>query len=301
MLGRELTDRLLFAGPASEDFGKTLAKRLGLPLLSVTVKEFSDTETRFKVEEEVHGTSILLVQSTYPPVDRNYMQLFLAAHHLSQEGAKVHAVIPYLGYARQDKQFMPGEVVSLGVISHLLRTCGVLRVTTVDIHSAVGLALFAMPTYSVSAIPILAQYNKKNMNLSSPVVISPDFGSSKRTEAFATIYGAEHLQFAKERDRVTGEVRIDAGEMNVKGRDVVIVDDMISTGATIRAAAEKLRKAQASKIVVSCVHPLLVEDAYEKLIEAGVDEIIGTNTVPSRVSKVDATEPLASYLRTVAE
>jgi ribose-phosphate pyrophosphokinase len=301
MLGRELTDRLLFAGPASEDFGKTLAKRLGLPLLSVTVKEFSDTETRFKVEEEVHGTSILLVQSTYPPVDRNYMQLFLAAHHLSQEGAKVHAVIPYLGYARQDKQFMPGEVVSLGVISHLLRTCGVLRVTTVDIHSAVGLALFAMPTYSVSAIPILAQYIKKNMNLSSPVVISPDFGSSKRTEAFATIYGAEHLQFAKERDRVTGEVRIDAGEMNVKGRDVVIVDDMISTGATIRAAAEKLRKAQASKIVVSCVHPLLVEDAYEKLIEAGVDEIIGTNTVPSRVSKVDATEPLASYLRTVAE
>jgi ribose-phosphate pyrophosphokinase len=296
-----LTDRLLFAGPASEDFGKTLAKRLGLPLLSVTVKEFSDTETRFKVEEEVHGTSILLVQSTYPPVDKNYMQLFLAAHHLSQDGAKVHAVIPYLGYARQDKQFMPGEVVSLGVVSHLLRSCGVLRVTTVDIHSAVGLALFAMPTYSVSAIPILAQYIKKNLNLSSPMVVSPDFGSSKRTEAFATLYGAEHLQFAKERDRVTGEVRIDAGEMNVKGRDIIIVDDMISTGATIRAAAEKLRKAQASKIVVSCVHPLLVEDAYEKLIEAGVDEIIGTNTVPSRVSKVDATEPLASYLRTVAE
>lgn len=296
-----MTDRLLFAGPASEDFGKTLAKRLGLPLLSVTVKEFSDTETRFKVEEEVHGTSVLLVQSTYPPVDRNYMQLFLAAHHLSQDGAKVHAVIPYLGYARQDKQFMPGEIVSLGVISHLLRSCGVIRVTTVDIHSAEGLALFAMPTYSVSAIPILAQYIKKNLNLSAPVVISPDFGSSKRTEAFATLYGAEHLQFAKERDRVTGEVRIDAGEMNVKGRDVVIVDDMISTGATIRAAAEKLRKAQASKIVVSCVHPLLVEDAYEKLIEAGVDEIIGTNTVPSKVSKVDATEPLASYLRTVAE
>ena len=296
-----MTDRLLFAGPASEDFGKTLAKRLGLPLLSVTMKEFSDTETRFKVEEEVHGTSILLVQSTYPPVDRNYMQLFLVAHHLSQDGARVHAVIPYLGYARQDKQFMPGEIVSLGVISHLLRSCGVTRVTTVDIHSAEGLALFAMPTYSVSAIPILAQYIKKNMNLSSPVVISPDFGSSKRTEAFATLYGAEHLQFAKERDRVTGEVRIDAGEMNVKGRDVVIVDDMISTGATIRAAAEKLRRAQASKIVVSCVHPLLVEDAYEKLIEAGVDEIIGTNTVPSRVSKVDATEPLASYLRTVAE
>ena len=296
-----MTDRLVFSGPASQDFGIALAKRMGLPLLSVTVKEFSDTETRFKFDEEVRGTSILLVQSTYPPVDKNYMQLFLAAHHLSQEGAKVHAVIPYLGYARQDKQFMAGEVVSLGVISHLLRSCGVLRVTTVDIHSAEGLALFAMPTYSVSAIPGLAQYIKKNVSLASPIVISPDFGSSKRTEAFATLYGAEHLQFAKERDRVTGDVKIDAGEMNVKGRDIIVVDDMISTGRTVRAAAEKLRKAQASKIVVSCVHPLLIGDAYEELVQAGVDEIIGTNTVPSRVSKVDATEPLASYLRTIGE
>jgi ribose-phosphate pyrophosphokinase len=296
-----LTDRLVFAGPAGVDFGNALARRLSLPLLSVTVKEFADTETKFKIEENVHGASILLVQSTYPPVDKNYMQLFLAAHHLSQEGAKVHAVIPYLGYARQDKQFMPGEVVSLGVISHLLRSCGVLRVTTVDIHSAEGLALFPMPTYSVSAIPSLSQYVKKNLNLSSPVVISPDFGSSRRTEAFATLYGAEHLQFAKERDRVTGEVKIDAGELNVKGRDIIIVDDMISTGGTIRAAAERLRQAQASRIVVGCVHPLLLGDAYEKLIEAGVDEIIGTNTVPSKVSKVDATEPLASYLRNVAE
>jgi ribose-phosphate pyrophosphokinase len=296
-----LTDRLVFVGPASQDFGKSLADRLSLPVLSVSVKEFSDTETRFRIEEEVHGTSILLVQSTYPPVDKNYMQLLLAAHYLSQEGARVHAVIPYLGYARQDKQFLPGEVVSLGVISRLLRSCGVVRVTTVDIHSAEGLALFPMPTYSVSAIPSLAQYIKKNLALSNPVVISPDFGSSRRTAAFSALYGAEHLQFAKERDRETGDVKIDAGELNVSGRDIIVVDDMISTGGTIRAAAEKLRKAQASRIVVGCVHPLLVGDAYERLIEAGVDEIIGTNTIPSRVSKVDATEPLAAYLRTVAE
>ncbi len=296
-----MTDRLVFSGPASEEFGNALARRLSLPLLSVTVKQFSDTETRFKFEEEVRGTTVLLVQSTYPPVDRNYMQLFLAAHHLTQEGAKVHAVIPYMGYARQDKQFMPGEVVSLGVISHLLRSCGVMRVTTVDIHSAEGLALFAMPTYSVSAIPSLAQYIKKNLKLSDPVVISPDFGSSKRTEAFATLYGAEHMQFAKERDRVTGSVKMDAGELKVRGRDAIVIDDTISTGGTILAAAGILRRAQASKVVVGCVHPLLVGDAYERLMEAGVDEIIGTNTVPSKVSKVDATEPLAAYLRTVAE
>jgi ribose-phosphate pyrophosphokinase len=296
-----LTDRLVFAGPASNEFAKALAQRLNLPTLSADVKEFSDTETKFKFEESVVGTSVLLVQSTYPPVDKNYMQIFLAAHHLSQEGAKVHAVIPYLGYARQDKQFLKGEVVSLGVISHLLRSCGVVRVTTVDIHSAEGLALFAMPTYSVSAIPSLAQYVKRSVKLTSPIVISPDFGSSKRTEAFATLYGAQHMQFAKERDRATGEVKMDAGKLEVEGRDVIIVDDMISTGGTMRAAAEKLRGARAGKIIVACVHALLLGEAYEKLVDAGVDEIIGTNTVPSKVSKVDATEPLAAYLRTVSE
>jgi ribose-phosphate pyrophosphokinase len=296
-----LTDRLVFAGPASKEFAKTLAQRLNLPILSVEVKEFSDTETKYRFEENVSGTSVLLVQSTYPPVDKNYMQIFLAAHHLSQEGAKVHAVIPYLGYARQDKQFLNGEVVSLGVVSHLLRTCGVARVTTVDIHSAEGLALFAMPTYSVSAIPSLVQYVKKNLKLISPVVVSPDFGSSKRTEAFAALYGAQHMQFAKERDRTTGEVKVETGELEVEDRDVIIVDDMISTGGTIRAAAEKLRAAGARKIVVTCVHALLLGEAYERLIDAGVDEIIGTNTVPSKVSKVDATEPLAAYLRTVSE
>jgi ribose-phosphate pyrophosphokinase len=296
-----LTDRLVFAGPASKEFAKTLAQRLNLPALSVDVKEFSDTETKYKFEENVSGTSVLLVQSTYPPVDKNYMQIFLAAHHLSQEGARVHAVIPYMGYARQDKQFLSGEVVSLGVISHLLRSCGVVRVTTVDIHSAEGLALFAMPTYSVSAIPSLAQYVKKNLKLTSPVVISPDFGSSKRTEAFATLYGAQHMQFAKERDRTTGDVKVETGKMEVEGRDVIIVDDMISTGGTVRAAAEKLRGARAGKIVVTCVHALLLTGAYERLLDAGVDEIIGTNTVPNKVSKVDATEPLAAYLRTVSE
>jgi ribose-phosphate pyrophosphokinase len=296
-----LTDRLVFCGPASREFGKALAQRLNLPTISVEVKEFLDTETKFRFEENVSGTSILLVQSTYPPVDKNYMQIFLAAHYLSQEGAKVHAVIPYMGYARQDKQFLRGEVVSLGVVSHLLRSCGVMRVTTIDIHSAEGLALFAMPTYSVSAIPSLAQYVKKNLKLSSPIVVSPDFGSSKRTEAFATLYGAQHMQFEKERDRNTGDVKMETGKMEIAGREVIIVDDMISTGATIRAAAVKLKEARVSKIVVTCVHALLLGDSYDRLIEAGVDEIIATNTVPNKVSKVDATEPLAAYLKTVSE
>ena len=101
--------------------------------------------------------------------------------------------------------------------------------------------------------------------------------------------------------QTTGDVKVETGKMEVEGRDVIIVDDMISTGGTVRAAAEKLRGARAGKIVVTCVHALLLTGAYERLLDAGVDEIIGTNTVPNKVSKVDATEPLAAYLRTVSE
>ncbi len=286
-------------GPSSQDFGTKLAKRMGLPLLAVTTTEFPDGEIKYKFDEKLGGLEVLLVQSTYPPADRHYMQLFLASHHMSQEGARVHAVIPYLGYARQGRAFLPGEIVSLGIVAHLLRSVGVQRVTTVDMHSAEGLALFSMPVYSVSAIPGLAQYVKTHVKLEDPLIVAPDAGSLKRTEAFAALYGAKFVQFKKSRDRITGRIRMEAPKLTVKGRDCVIVDDVITTGGTVAASTELLKKSGARKVVSACVHAVLLGETYEKLIKAGVDEIIGTNTVPSRVSKVDATEPMAAYLRTI--
>ena len=294
-----MTDWRVMVGPSSQEFGTKLAKRLGLPLLAVTTTEFPDGETKYRFEEDLDGLDVILVQSTYPPADKHYMQLFLASHHMSQEGAKVHAVIPYLGYARQGKAFLPGEIVSLGIVAHLLRSVGVTRVSTVDMHSAEGLALFSMPIYSVSAIPGLAQYVKAHVKLDDPIIVAPDAGSAKRTEAFGTLYGAKTVHFRKSRDRVTGRIKMDAGKIQVKGRDCVIVDDVITTGGTVAASTELLRKAGARKVISACVHAVLLGETYDKLIKAGVDEIIGTNTVPSRVSKVDAAEPMAAYIRTI--
>ncbi|MDA4121035.1 MAG: ribose-phosphate pyrophosphokinase [Thaumarchaeota archaeon] len=292
-------EKLVLAGPASEDLAKAVAGKLGLKLLKGEFTVFPDGETKFTVDDKVSARTVYLVQSTDPPVDQHLFQLLLASHALSQEGARVIAVVPYLAYARQDKQFLPGESVTLGVLAHLMRSTGVVRLATVDIHSAEGLSLFSFPTYSVSAIPALVGYVKENLELSNPVVISPDLGASKRTEAFARLYGAKLLQLTKTRDRSTGAVRVSEDQLDVKGADVMIVDDIISTGGTVRAAAELVLKQGARGAIAVCVHGLFVGDAIQNLEKAGVKTIICTNTVPSRFSKVDVSDAIASHLKTL--
>ena len=201
-----MAEKLVLAGPASEELGRSVAEKLGLPLLNAEFRVFPDGESKFTLNDKVSGKSVLLVQSAYQPVDQHLFQLFLASHHLSEEGAKVTAVVPYLAYARQDKEFLPGEGVSLGTVAHLMRSAGVRRLVTVDIHSAEGLALFSFPTYSVSAVPGLVAYAREKLGLRDPVVVSPDFGGSKRTEAFARLNGDTFLYRRKTRDRLSGEL-----------------------------------------------------------------------------------------------
>jgi ribose-phosphate pyrophosphokinase len=296
-----VAEKLVLAGPASRDLGRAVAAKLGLGLLKAEFKVFPDGETKFTVDDKVSGKSIFIVQSTHPPVDQHLFQLLLASHHLSQEGARVTAVVPYLGYARQDKVFLPGEGVTLGMVGHLMRSAGVRRLATVDIHSAEGLSLFSFPTYSVSAIPALVGYIKENVGLRNPVIISPDLGASKRTEAFSQLYGAKFLQLAKTRDKRTGDVSIKEANWDVKGKDVLILDDIISTGGTARVAAEAVLKQGAKRAIAACVHGLFVGDALKNLEKAGVKTVVCTNTVPGKFSKVDVSDALVSHLKTLDE
>jgi ribose-phosphate pyrophosphokinase len=282
-------------GPASTDLGLSLARRLKAEVVGVDVKVFPDGESKVRITTAVRNKPVIVVQSTYPPVDQHLMQLFLLAHRLSEEGAEVYGLLPYFAYSRQDKEFLPGEVISLGVVVHLLRASGVKRLVTVDMHDAEGLGFFSFPAYSVSAIPQLAEYFQRNHKLVDAVAVSPDFGASARVEAFAKVLGCEYAVLEKHRNRVTGEIRTTAGELPVKGRDVVVVDDIISTGGTVQKAAQLLREAGAEAILATCVHPLLVGDASERLRRAGVRELVGTNTVPSPVSIIDVAPVLAAY------
>lgn len=296
-----MADKLVLAGPASQELGRSVAGKLGLPLLNAEFRVFPDGESKFTLSDRVSGKSVFLVQSTYQPVDQHLFQLLLASHHLSEEGAKVTAVVPYLAYARQDKQFLPGEGVTLGVVAHLMRSAGVRRLVTVDIHSAEGLALFSFPTYSVSAVPSLVSHAREKLGLKDPVVVSPDFGGSKRTEAFAQLYGAPFLQLSKTRDRASGQVTMKEAVLDVQGRDVVIVDDIISTGGTVRAAAEAVMKQGAKRAVALCVHGLFVGDALDALAKASVKTLVSTNTVPGKYGLVDVSDAVASHLRTLDE
>ena len=278
-----------------------MAEKLGFPLLGAEFRVFADGESKFTLHEKVEGKSVFVVQSTYNPVDQHMFQLLLASHQLSEAGAKVTAVVPYLAYARQDKEFLPGEGVTLGVIAHLMRSMGVRRLVTVDIHSAEGLALFSFPTYSVSAIPSLVEYVRAELRLRDPVVMSPDFGGSKRTEAFAQLYGAQFLQLTKTRDRTTGGISLKESKLDVTGKEVIIVDDIISQGDTVKAAAEAVLKQGAKQALAVCVHGLFAGDALQKLEKAAVGPVICSNTVPSKFSRADVSDALASHLKTLEE
>ena len=290
-----MSDWLVAPGPASLDVAANLSAKLGAKLLSIEATDFPDGESKLRVADDVRNKKVIIVQSTYPPVDKHLVQLLSLSHKLTEDGAEVFAVVPYLGYARQDKEFIKGEVVTLGVIAHLMRFVGIKRLVTVDIHSMQALGLFSFPVYSCSSIPLLAEYIGANYDLQRPISVSPDFGSSARVEAFATVLKSEFVSFKKRRDRTTGEISTEDQNLNLVGRDAIIIDDMISTGGSVVKCAQLLKKHGAKTVIAACPHPVLVAGAADKLKQAGVDELVATNTIPSKYSKVDVSPLIAGY------
>jgi ribose-phosphate pyrophosphokinase len=176
---------------------------------------------------------------------------------------------------------------------------GIRRFVTVDIHSVEGLSNFSIPSYSVSAVPLLADYVGKHIRLENPIVASPDFGGSGRVEAFSKILNIPYLIMEKKRDRFTGEIVIKELEVEIGGHDVLILDDIISTGGSIQRASINLKESGAKKVYAICTHPVLIGDAIERIHEAGVEQIIATNTIPQIVSKVDISSSIAEHFMTL--
>jgi ribose-phosphate pyrophosphokinase len=292
-------DWLVVPGPASQELAKKIGEQIEASVINIESKIFADGESKITFSDNVRNKRVILVQSTYPPVDRHIFQTLLLAHRLSEEGAEVNTVIPYMAYSRQDREFLAGEIVSMRVIARLFRSVGIRRFVTVDIHSVEGLSNFSIPSYSVSAVPLLADYVGKHIRLENPIVASPDFGGSGRVEAFSKILNIPYLIMEKKRDRFTGEIVIKELEVEIGGHDVLILDDIISTGGSIQRASINLKESGAKKVYAICTHPVLIGDAIERIHEAGVEQIIATNTIPQIVSKVDISSSIAEHFMTL--
>jgi ribose-phosphate pyrophosphokinase len=289
--GAYLAEISVVAGPSSPELALGIARRLGAKLISAELRIFSDGESKIRLEGEV-GKRCVVVQSTYPPPDSRLVQILMMIKKCADEGAEVCAVIPYLAYSRQDREFLKGEAVSASLVAKMLEAAGAKSIVTVEIHSSAALAFFSNIS-NLSSIPLLAKH-AKGMDLNNLLVVSPDMGGISRAQQFASLLSAEMVALKKSRDRITGEVAVEQKiDVDISGRDAILIDDMISSGGSIVKAAEVLRRNGAAKIYAMCAHALLIGDAATKITQAGVQGIIATNSVPGVHSSVDLSQTLA--------
>ena len=285
----------VISGGTSQDLAKKIAKKIEANFVKTEIRVFPDGESKITLYGNLSDRTIV-VQSISPPVDTNLIQTMSLILKAKEKSKEVIVVIPYMGYARQDREFLPGEIVSMKVIGKLFKAVGASKVIVVDIHSMIGLKHFTVKTENITAIPELVKYFKK-LKLKNPLVISPDQGGKNRAMDFANEFGSDYVALEKKRDRKTGRVKIQTKNIDmVSNRDLILVDDMISTGGSIIKATEFLKKQKCGKVYVACTHALLIDNAEKKIRKAGVTNIISTNTISGKTSLVDISNIIAKAI-----
>ncbi len=286
----------MIAGKSSENVAKKISRKIKANFVKSEIRVFKDGESKITLSGKISKKKSIVVQSIYPPVDTNLIQALALISKAKEISSEVIAVIPYMGYARQDKEFLPGEIVTMKVLGKLFKGAGASKIIAVDIHSTIGFKQFSINTKNVSAIPKLVRYVRK-LSLKNPLVVSPDYGGKERAKEFAKELGTEYIALEKKRDKKTGEVQIKTKNLiEVTNRDLILVDDMISTGGSIVKATQFLKKQKCKKIYVACTHALLINNAETKIKKAGVTKIISSNTIPGKTSIVDISDTIAKVI-----
>jgi ribose-phosphate pyrophosphokinase len=286
-------------GPSSQELAYKIGRELNCPLISVKTKRFPDGEFYFKFEEKVSGEDLLIVQSLYPPQDTRIIELFLMLHTARDLKAKsIKAFIPYLAYSRQNERYLEGEALSSDMLAELLQQLGANELYTVDVHNREVLEMYKIPAHNLTASGELAKYFATK-NLSDPLVVSPDDEEAaiERAKNAAKILGANYDFFKKSRDRYTGDITTYSKKVDAKERDIVIIDDIISTGKTAANVVQILKKQGAKRVFIGVAHALLLGDAVETLNAAGAEEIVGTDCVKNSYAKVSVASILTKALK----
>lgn len=269
----------LFSGNSNPVLTKEICDYLGISLGHAVVSTFSDGEIFVKLEENVRGSDVYVVQSTSEPVNNNIMELLILIDALKRASAEeITAVIPYYGYARQDRKDQPRVPITAKLVADLIAVTGVHRVLTIDLHAGQIQGFFNIPVDHLYATPILLDYFRKK-KFNDLVVVSPDAGGVERARAFAKRLNVG-LAIIDKRREGPNRTKIMNIIGDVVGRDILILDDMIDTAGTIAQAATAIKAKGAARIVAGCTHPVLSGPALQRLSEAPIDEIVVTNTIP---------------------
>jgi ribose-phosphate pyrophosphokinase len=268
----------LFSGNANIILAKEIADHLGIPLGDAFVATFSDGEINVKINENVRGGDIFVVQPTSQPVNNHLMELLIMIDAFKRASAKrITAVMPYYGYARQDRKAQPRVPITARLVADLISAAGADRVLTIDLHAGQIQGFFNVPVDNLFATPVLFDY-LKDIGLKDPVVISPDAGGVERARAFSKKLGGNIAIIDKRRSAPNeAEVMNLIGE--VSGRDALLLDDMIDTAGTITKAVDAIKKHGAKKVMAACSHAVLSGPAIKRLNESELDEIVVTNTI----------------------
>lgn len=280
---RQVIDDLkIFAGNSNAPLAREISHYLKVPLGEALVETFSDGESKVEVKENVRGGDVFVIQSTCAPGNDNLMEMLLMLDAFKRASAKrITAVMPYFGYARQDRKVAPRVPISAKLVADLITTAGASRILTMDLHSGQIQGFFNIPVDNLYATPVLLQYLKRHLNRNEVTIVSPDAGGVERARDFATRLNVSLAIIDKRRSgpNVVAEMNI-IGE--VKGQTAILLDDMVDTAGTLTMAAEALKREGAKRILGCCTHPVLSGPAIRRIKESPLEELIVTNSIPLR-------------------
>jgi len=269
----------ILSGTSNLQLSKDISKKLKLKLVNTNIRRFADGEIYVEINENIRGNSVFVIQSTSNPANDNLMELLLVIDALKRSSAKnVTAVIPYFGYARQDRKVAPRTSISAKVVANLITNAGASRVVTVDLHAGQIQGFFDMPVDNLFTTPLFAKYIKKKLNKKNLICVSPDVGGVQRTRGLATRIKAD-LAIIDKRRPAPGKSRVMNIIGNVKNKTCIIVDDIIDSGGTIVNAVDALKKSGADEVYVFITHAVLSGDAVKKIKNSKIKKLIITDTI----------------------
>ncbi len=282
----------ILSGTSNLKLSKDICKQLKLRLVNTNIKRFADGEIYVEINENIRGNSVFVIQSTSNPANDNLMELLLVIDALRRSSAKnITAVIPYFGYARQDRKVVPRTSISAKVVANLITNAGASRVVTVDLHAGQIQGFFDMPVDNLFTTPLFAKHIKRKLKNKNLICVSPDVGGVQRTRALATRIKASLAIIDKRRPR-PGQSKVMNIIGNVKGKTCIIVDDIIDSGGTIVNAAEALKKNGANEVYVFITHAVLSNKATDKIKKSQIKKLIITDTIDNsqkikNISKIE--------------